>query len=178
MSFKVIIFVRKKLITFTKKTFFIKEISFIETFRIVIINEYRSSHINIKNVIVFVSLKMKKAYNARHEFIFFEIEDLINLRLYKDYKVLIITSKKIRSQLIKSFKIFEKIERLIYRVKLFVNIKIHNVIFITHLKSIIDSVKDLYRRRYLSAFVVVIDEENEYEIEKLLKKRIIKRKCK
>ena len=60
-------------------------------------------------------------------------------------------------------------------MKLSINIKIHNVISITHLKSIIDFVENLYRRRRLSAFVIVIDEEKKYEIEKLLKKQIIKR---
>ena len=54
--------------------------------------------------------------------------------------------------------------------------KIHNVISIAHLKPFIDSAKDSYRRRRLSIFVIVIDEEEKYEIEKLLKKRIIKRK--
>ena len=143
-SLKIVIFVKKKLITFVEITFFIKEISFIEISRIVIVNEYRSSHINIKNVIVFVFLKMKKVYNARHLFIFFKVKDLVNLRIYKNYKVFIITSKKIRSQLIRLFKIFKRIKRLTYRVKLFINIKIHDVIFITDLKSIIDSVEDSY----------------------------------
>ena len=119
-SFKVVIFVVRKLtfyqtITFMKVTFFaretssrkiiilvrssifIKETSFIEISRIVIMNEYRSSHINIKDVIVFAFLKMKKAYNARYQFIFFKIRDFINLRFYKDYKVSVIISKKIRS---------------------------------------------------------------------------------
>ena len=77
--------------------------------------------------------------------------------------------------MIKSFKIFKRIERLIYRVKLPANMKIHNVIFITHLKPVTDPVKDSYRRRRLSTFVVIIDEEEKYEIEKMLKKRIIKR---
>ena len=60
-------------------------------------NEYRPSHIDVKNVIVFASLKMKETYNIRHQFIFFKVEDFVNLRLYKSYKVFIITSKKIRS---------------------------------------------------------------------------------
>ena len=72
-------------------------------------------------------------------------------------------------------KILERIEHLIYQLKLLINIKIHNVIFITHLKSIIDSIKDLYERRRLSTLAVVIDEKKKYEIEKLLRKRIIKR---
>ena len=100
------------------------------------------------------------------------------MRLYKNYKVSIITSKKIRSQLIRSFKILERIKSLIYRLKLSINMKIHNVIFITHLKSVIDPAEDLYRKRRLLTFIVIIDDEKKYEIEKLLKKRIIKRKYK
>ena len=172
---KVIISVRKKLITFTKETFFIKEISFNETSRVVVMNEYRSSHIDVKNVIVFAFLKMKKVYDARYQFIFFKIRNLINVLFHKDYKVSIITSKKIRSQLIKSFKIFERIKRLIYRLKLFINIKIYDVIFIAHMKPIIDFIKDSYQRRRLLISIIVIDDEKKYKIEKLIKKRIIKR---
>ena len=171
-------------ITFIETTFFVKKTSFIETSldtrfaRIIAINEYRPSHIDVKIVIAFAFLKMKKVYNARHQFIFFKIENLINLRLHKNYKISIIISKKIKSQLIKSFKIFERIERLIHRVKLSVNIKIHNVIFIAHLKPTIDSAENSYRKRRLSIFAIIIDDEKEYEIEKLLKKRIIKRERK
>ena len=82
--FRIVIFIKssifvKKLtsrqaVTFMKtikspisvKTSTAKEIPFIETFNIVIMNEYRSSYIDIKNAIAFISLKIKKAYNARH----------------------------------------------------------------------------------------------------------------
>ena len=77
--------------------------------------------------------------------------------------------------MIRPFKIFERIEHLAYRMKLSTNMKIHDVIFIAHLKSTIDFAEDSYRRRRLSTFVVVINEEEKYEIEKLLRKRIIKR---
>ena len=169
-SIRVVILIRSSIFIF-----FVRETPFIETSRIVIINEYRSSHINVKNVIVFVFLKMKKAYNARHQFIFFKVEDLVNLRFHKGYKISAIISKKIKPQLIRSFKILERIERLIYRLKLPINIKIHDVIFIAHLKSIIDPAEDPYRRRYLLILIVIVDGEKEYEIEKLLRKRIIKR---
>ena len=53
--------------------------------------------------------------------------------------------------------------------------KIYNVIFIAHLKPVIDFAENLYRRRRLLIFVIIIDDEKKYEIEKLLKKRIIKR---
>ena len=77
--------------------------------------------------------------------------------------------------MIRSFKILERIKHLIYRLKLFANMKIHDVIFITHLKLIIDPAKDSDRRRRLLIFAIIIDDEKEYKIEKLLKKRIIKR---
>ena len=50
--------------------------------------------------------------------------------------------------------------------------KIHD--FIIHLKSIIDLVRGSYRRRRLLIYTIVIDDEEKYKIEKLLKKRIIK----
>ena len=164
----------RQAITF-ETTFSVKKTSFIVISRIVIMNEYRSSYIDIKNAIAFVFLKMKKIYNTRHQFIFFKIKNLINLRFHKGYRVFVITSKKIRSQLIRSFKILERIEHLIYRLKLSINMKIHNVISIAHLKSVIDFAENSYRRRRLSISVIVIDGEKEYEIEKLLRKRIVKR---
>ena len=177
-SLRIVIFVKSSIaIFYIKGSIFITfiETSFTATSHIVIINEYRLSHIDVKNAITFASLKIKKIYNTRHQPIFFKIGDLVNLRFYKNYKVSAITSKKIKSQLIKPFKILERIERLIYRMKLPANMKIHNVIFITHLKPVIDPAEDLYRKRRLSVSVVIVDDEKEYEIEKLLKKRIVKR---
>ena len=49
------------------------------------------------------------------------------------------------------------------------------MIFIIYLKSIIDLIEDSYRRRYLLIFIVVIDDEKKFKIEKLLRKRIVKR---
>ena len=75
-SLKVIISIKSSIVTFYAKdlisitsietTFSAKETSFIETSRIAIMNEYRPSHIDIKNVIAFTSLKMKKIYDIRH----------------------------------------------------------------------------------------------------------------
>ena len=56
--------------------------------------------------------------------------------------------------------------------------KIYDVIFIVYLKSIIDLIKNLYRRRRLLVFIIVIDGKEKYEINKLLKKRTIKRERK
>ena len=63
-------------------------------------------------------------------------------------------------------------------MKLFINKKIHDVISITHLKPIIDFIENFYRRRRLLILIVVIDDKKKYKIEKLLRKRIIKREFK
>ena len=47
-------------------------------------------------------------------------------------------------------------------------IRIHDVISIAYLKSIINPTENSYRRRRLSISIVIINDENEYEIEKLL----------
>ena len=58
-------------------------------------NKYRPVHINTKDIIVFAFLKIKEIYDLRYQLIFFRVEDLVNLRLYKDYSVSTITSRKI-----------------------------------------------------------------------------------
>ena len=61
-----------------------------------IINEYRFIYIDIKNIITFISLKIKKVYNLRYQIKFFEKKDLVNLRFYREYRISIITFKKIK----------------------------------------------------------------------------------
>lgn len=106
---------------------------------------------------------------------FFQIDDLVNLRLYRGYQVSAITSKKIGPQLIGSFKVLERIGRLAYRLELSFNMKIHDVISVAHLEPATDPAEDLYRRRRLPAPVVVVEGEEEYEVEKLLRKRSTRR---
>ena len=60
-----------------------------------IISEYRFYYINIKKVITFVSLRIKKYHNAYYQFKCFDIDDLINFRFHKKYLVFVIKFKKI-----------------------------------------------------------------------------------
>ena len=108
------------------------------------VSAYRLAHINIKDAIVFATLKMKDIYNFYHKSIFFEEEDQVNLRLYREYYISTITFKKIDQQLVDSFRVLKRIERLIYQLDLSANIQIYNIISIAHLKSTIDSIEDSY----------------------------------
>ena len=58
-------------------------------------NKYYPTYINTKDTIVFTALRIKDYYNTRYIPKFFNIGNYINLRLYREYKVPNILSKKI-----------------------------------------------------------------------------------
>ena len=63
-------------------------------------------------------------------------------------------------------------KRLIYRLKLSFIIKIHNVISIMHFKSIIIIISDSYKHYSIVSSLVIINNEKEYEIKHLIRKRL------
>lgn len=91
-------------------------------------DEYRLTHIDAKHAIAFVSLRIKKVYDSHHKPMFFDVRDLVNLRLHREYRVSAVWSKKIGSQLVGPFKILERIGRLAYQLELSANMKIHDVV--------------------------------------------------
>ena len=107
-------------------------------------NIYRPKHIDINDIIAFMAMKMKHYYDLHHQPIYFNINDLINLRLHKGYQISTIQFKKIDSQLIDSFRVTKRIDRLIYRLKLLDNIKIYDIVFVAYLELAIDSLLDSY----------------------------------
>lgn len=104
------------------------------------------------------------------------VGDLFNLRLHRGYRVPAIKSKKLGPQLVGPFPVIERIGRLVYRLRLPPMMRIHDVISVAHLEPATDPVEDPYRRRRLPMSAVVIDGEDEYEIEKLIRKRRIRRR--
>ena len=106
---------------------------------------------------------------------FFRVDDFVNLRLHREYSVLAIKLKKIEQQLINSFKIIKRIDRLTYELELSANMKIHNVISVTHLKPTTNPRDDPYQRRRVSTPSLVIDDAEEFEIERMLAKRRIRK---
>lgn len=141
----------------------------------VAMTEYRPSHIDAKDAIAFASLRMKDYYDSKHMAKFFNVGDLVNIRLHRGYRVPSITSKKLGQQLVGPFKVLERIGRLAYRLQLPHVMQIHDVISIAHLEPATDPAEDPYRRRRLRAPPVVVDGETEYEIERLLQKRRIRK---
>jgi len=59
------------------------------------IDKYRHAYINIKDTIIFVALRIKEYYDTNYTPIFFKVDNIVNLRLYKGYKVPEVVLKKI-----------------------------------------------------------------------------------
>ena len=50
--------------------------------------------------------------------------------------------------------------------------RIHNVILIIYLKSVIIIISDSYKRYFIILSFIIIDNEEEYKIERLIRKRL------
>lgn len=84
--------------------------------------------------------------------------------------------KKIGPQLVGPLRLIERIGRLAYRLELPTNMRIHDVVSVAHLEPATDPKLDPYKRnRSPPPSVVTIDGEAEYEIDKLVRKRRIRK---
>jgi hypothetical protein len=130
-----------------------------------------------QNVIDWAQIINKAHYDRRHSSLFLQVDEWAMLRLHHDYSISESKNmtKKIFAQYVASFKIIQRIDRLIYRLNISSNWKIHFVFFVAQLKSVSDSAKNSFNRSRSSHFSSMIDTQNQYEIERLINKRIIRR---
>ena len=138
----------------------------------VIMNDYKFSIINIKNVITFVFIHMKKYYDHEHVLMFFNANNYVNIRFYCEYSLSGIFNFKLSQQFVKFFWITKWINNFAYQLNLFVIWRIHNVLFITHFEFTIFFNDDFYNRpRSDHFFAIIVNEESEWEIKRLLTKK-------
>ena len=122
----------------------------------------------------------KSRYDQAHRVMKLTSEFLIYLRLHQDYTILDLFNKKLSNQRVDSFKILKTVDNnQIYRLQLFLIMKIHLMIFITQLKLITFN-SNSYDRK-ISDLSPMFDEYIDidvllYEIKRLLNKRIIRNK--
>ena len=95
------------------------------------------------DAIVYVMIKIKIMYDARHILLLLKLNDKIFLRLHKKYTLLNKFNIKLFNQRVDSFFIKRRIERLIYELNFSSRWQIHSVIFVIQLKST-SSKKDSY----------------------------------
>ena len=137
----------------------------------------------IVDVIAFAQMHVKYYYVKDHASIFMKTNEWTFFRLHKDYKISITTrlNKKYTQQYVDSFQIIERIERLVYRLIISTNWRIHNVFTIAQLKSCSSFDDDFYRRlkstESNSMFVEDdIDQVKFWELNRLMNKRTSQRK--
>ena len=134
---------------------------------------YRPEHVDAKDAIAFAAIKMKDYYDRLHQPMFFNVGDMVKLRLHKGYSVPGITSHKIGAQFVGPFKVIERIGRLAYRLQLPDNMRIHNVVSVAMLEPM--PTGDPYQRRLPPPGTVVVDGQTEYVVDKLINKRRIRK---
>ena len=132
----------------------------------------------IADAISFANASMKIYYDVKHVSLLLKSENKTYLRLHKKYSLSNNHSKKLSTQRCDSFIIKRRVERLVYELKLFSTWRMHSVISMTQLKSVIKS-SDFYnklRSNYFDSVHVEDDTENNkfYEVEKILSKRMKK----
>ena len=132
---------------------------------------YRPKHIDAHDALAFASVRIKEYYDAKHISMFFRIGEHVHLRLHRGYQMAGVQSRKLGQQFAEPFEVIERIERLAYRLKLPPTMKIHDVVSVVHLKSATAPASDPYGRQPTVPPTVVVDNENEHEIERLIRKR-------
>jgi hypothetical protein len=130
-----------------------------------------------QNAINWAQMQNKAYYDRRYTSLFLKINEWVLLKLHHEYFVSSFKNmtKKIFAQYIEFFKMIQRIERLIYRLNVLFDWKIHFVFSVAQLKFASDSIKDSFNRSRSTHLSSITDTQNEYEIERILNKRTIKR---
>ena len=135
-------------------------------------DQYRPHHVDAQDALAFASIKMKDRYDSKHKAMFFDVGDFVHLRLHRGYQMAGVLSRKLGQQFAGPFEVVERIGRLAYRLKLPATMKIHDVVSVAHLEPATDPTKDPYGRVSAVPPPIIVDNHEEYEIERLVKKRL------
>ena len=132
------------------------------------------------DVIFFVIMSQKRHNDRRHQSTFLVVDEWALFRLHKRYNILTIVDiiKKYDLQYVDSFKMLERIDRLVYKLEISDHWRVHSIFTIIQLKSCSTFDSDFYRRLKSNQidFVFVKNDIETYkffELDKLLNKRII-----
>ena len=111
-------------------------------------------------------MNFKLQYNKNHKSLLFKIKDYALLRLHRKYNIFSIKQLKFKfnQQYVDCFKMLKKIDRLIYRLKLFFHWRVHSVFTITQLKSCSNFKTDFYHRRRIEPPNSIFVEKNIFNV--------------
>ena len=129
-----------------------------------------------ESIMIFANVINKTRYDRHHKIIndVFKFDFMIYFRLHQNYTISNLTNKKLSNQKIDFFKILKSIDKSkqTYRLKLSSVMKIHSIIFIAQLKSII-SESNSYNR-HVESNSSSIEKKNSHSKTFLRNKTIIR----
>ena len=132
----------------------------------------------VKNTMFFTVIKVKIVYNTAHNLIKFKIDSEIYLWFNKEYHLSNHFTSKISNQCCESFKILQKVRSLVYWLKLSEEWRIHFIVLIAQLKSMLK--KNSYEWSKLEkSFKINVNSVEQYVIEKIVIKcvKLLKNQC-
>ena len=137
--------------------------------------------IEIADAIIWSKLNQKRNYDKNHMSMFLKKESYVYLRMHHEYFISLSNNMiaKWSQRRIKSFKVFKKIENLTYRFEILADWKIHFVLSIQQLESISHDIDSYNRKSYDNSLAIDVEKDFDdefYEIEKLINKRIIRKR--
>ena len=84
--------------------------------QLIFIDQYCSAHIDVKNVVVFVSMIMKDYYDKKHTSQYFAVDNMVHLYLHCSYILSSLKNRKLEQQFVNSLHITEQIKKLVYQL--------------------------------------------------------------
>jgi len=71
----------------------------VHSIQLMFMNNYQSVHIDVKDVIGFAAMQMRYYYDKRHQPLYFQPDDMVNLCLHQEYTLSsLFTNKKLKQQ--------------------------------------------------------------------------------
>ena len=85
----------------------------VHSIQLMIMNNYQPVHIDAKDVIGFAAMQMKYYYDKRHQPLYFQLNDMMNLCLHQGYTLSsLFINKKLKQQFADLIKVLNWVERL------------------------------------------------------------------
>ena len=105
------------------------------------------NHQEATDAMTFAAAEMKIRYNGKHKSLIMEIQDKAYIKLHHEYHLPGLKNTKLFNQRTEPFIIIERYEKLIYRLNLPRIWKIHLVIIVAMLESILKEADSYLRQR-------------------------------
>ena len=137
------------------------------------------ARLEASDAIAFAQTASKFHYDRRHQPQYFRKGDFALLRLHKGYNIPAnkLTGRKYGQQFVGPFRVLERIGKLAYRLEIPGHWQLHPIFTVAQLEPCPDPKADPFRRlRPDHPPAVSVDREGEeWEIERLLNKRVVKK---